>query len=224
MLAGDQMAGDDAKLRFQRAQLVIGDHDLRPYFALQSLKSFLRSAFEQQLSGGDDGHAWAKLADVFDDVRGEDDRDVAAYRRKQIQKAIALGRVEAGGGLVDDDQAWLAQQRLRDAEALLHAAGIGAERLLAKGPEIGLVQQRFDHLFALARVGDAFHHGKVGEHVGGGYLGINTEFLRQVAERLAYRILFFEDVDPIQKDRPAVGLLQGRDGAHQRALAGAVRP
>ena len=218
------MAGDDAQLRFQRAQLIIGDHDLRPYLALQRLQRLLRRAFQQQLPGGNDGHARAKLADIFDDVGGEDHRDVAADRGEQIQKAVALRRVEARGGLVDNDQAWLAQQRLGDAEALLHAAGIGAQRLLAKGPKIGLLQQRFDHLFALARLGDAFHHRKVRQQVDGGYLRINTEFLRQVAQRLANRVLFFQNVDPIQKDRPAVRLLQGRNGAHQRALARAVRP
>src|ERR1700689_4019241 len=53
VLAGDQMTGDGPKLRFQRAQLVIVDHNLRPNFVLQGMKGFLRSTFEQQLPGGD---------------------------------------------------------------------------------------------------------------------------------------------------------------------------
>src|ERR1700722_668027 len=138
VLSGDQMAGDNSQFCFQRAQLVIGQDNLRPYFALQSLKRFLWSAFEQQLAGGDDGHAWAKLADVFDDMRGEDHGDVAAYRGEQIQKAIAFCRIKAGGRFVNNDEAGLAKQCLCDAKALLHAAGIRAERLLAKGPEVGL--------------------------------------------------------------------------------------
>ncbi len=40
VLAGDQMAGDDPQFRFQRAQLVIGQDNLRPYFALQTLEEF----------------------------------------------------------------------------------------------------------------------------------------------------------------------------------------
>jgi hypothetical protein len=46
---------------------------------------------------------------------------------------------------------------------------------------------------------------RVGEHVDGAQLGINTQLLRQVTERLAYCILFFENVDPIQKVVPQSG-------------------
>ena len=93
----------------------------------------------------------AELAHVIDDVRREDDGDIAADRGQQIEKAVALGRIESGGGLVDDDQPRIGEQRLRDAEALLHAAGVGRQRLLAHVPEIRLLQQRLDHLLALAR-------------------------------------------------------------------------
>ena len=42
----------------------------------------------------------------------------------------------------------LPMQRLRDAEALLHAAGKRAERLIAGVPQIGLTEQRFDQRLA----------------------------------------------------------------------------
>ena len=84
----------------------------------------------------------AKLRDVFDDVRGENDDDFVADRREQIEEAVALFGIETRGRFVDDDELRLADQRLRDAEALAHAAGISGERFLAHLPEIHLVEQR----------------------------------------------------------------------------------
>ena len=92
----------------------------------------------------------AQLADVLDDVRGEDDHAVLAQLAEQVQEAHALGRVEAGGRLVDDDEPRVAEQRHRDAEALPHAAGEAAELLLAHVPEVGLPQQRLARSPALA--------------------------------------------------------------------------
>ena len=65
----------------------------------------------------------------------------------------------------------IGEQRLRDAEALLHAAGVGGERFLADIPEIGLLEQGFDHLLALAGGGDALQDGEVVQHVEGGIFG-----------------------------------------------------
>jgi hypothetical protein len=77
-----------------------------------------------EFARGNDGHPWAELAHVIHNMSRENDSAVAAQRRKKIQKAIALRRVKAGGRLVDNNQAGIAEQSLRDAEALLHAAGI----------------------------------------------------------------------------------------------------
>ena len=51
---------------------------LRPDLAVEHFERLCGRAFEQQFAVGDDGHARAELADVFDDVRGEDDGDVRA--------------------------------------------------------------------------------------------------------------------------------------------------
>ena len=83
-------------------------------------------------------------------MRGEDDDDVAANGAEQVEEAVALGGIEAGRWLVDDDELGIGEQRLGDAEALLHASGIGAERFLAGIPEIGLVEQRVDHRLSFA--------------------------------------------------------------------------
>ena len=81
---------------------------------------------------------------VLDDVRGEDDDAVLAELAEQVEEAHALGRIEAGRGLVDDDQLRVAEQRDGDAEALPHAARVAAQLLLAHVPQVGLAQQRLD--------------------------------------------------------------------------------
>ena len=155
-------------------------------------------------------------------MRGEDDDDVAADGAEEIEEAIAFGGVEAGGGLVDDDELGIGEKSLRDAEALLHAAGVGAESFFAGVPEIGLVEESVDDFFALAGVGDSLHNGEVVEHVHGVHFRVDAEFLGEIAEDLADGIFLFEDVEVVEPDFAFVGILQGGDGAHEGALAGAV--
>jgi hypothetical protein len=221
--AADEVGGDDVEGGFEGAEFVVGGDDLGEDLAAEGCRGRLGGrAFEEDFAAGDDGHAGAELADVVDDVGGEDDGDVGADGAEEVEEAVALGGVEAGGGLVDDDELGVGEQGLGDAEALLHAAGVGAEGLLARGPEVGLVEQGVDHLVALGLVGDALHDGEVVEHVERGHLGIDTELLGEIAEDFADRVLVLEDVDAVERDGAGVGVLQGGDGAHEGGLAGAV--
>src|SRR5579863_7188309 len=61
------------------------------------------------------------------------------------------------------------------------------------------------------------------EHVERRDLGINSEFLRQIAEDLADFVLLLEDVEAVERDGAGIGILESRDRTHQRALAGAIR-
>ena len=200
---------------FEGAELVVGRDDLGQDLAVERVEGGGGRAFEEDFAAGDDGHAGAELANVVDDVGGEDDGDVGADGAEEVEEAVALGGVEAGGGLVDDDELGVGEQGLGDAEALLHAAGVGAEGLLAGGPEVGLVEQSVDHLVALGLVGDALHDGEVVEHVERGHLGVDAELLGQIAEDFADGVLVLEDVDAVERDGAGVGILEGGDGAHE---------
>ena len=81
--------------------------------------------------------------------------------REQTVKAIAFAGIEARRRLVHDQQPRIAQQRLRNPEALPHAAGKSGQRLLAVFVEIGAMQQRLDRFLALLRVGDALQQRQV---------------------------------------------------------------
>ena len=59
----------------------------------------------------------------------------------------------------------VAEQRLRDAEALPHAAREAAERPLAHVAEVGLLEQRLDRRAARFASRDALQAREVVEHV-----------------------------------------------------------
>ena len=105
-----------------------------------------RSAIEAAV---DDGDVAAERFRFFEVVRGEDDRGAARVDLAQeLPHGAADLDVDAGGGLVEDQQARLVHQRARDHEAALHAARQAARHLVALVREL---QQRKIFLRALAR-------------------------------------------------------------------------
>ena len=114
-------------------------------------------------------------------------------------KAHSLLGIESRGRLVDDNQFRIPEKRLRDAEALPHAAGEGAEVLLPRIVKIGALQQRVDGVASLARVADSLQHRKVIQHRLGRDPWINAELLRQVSEQTAHFVLLAKDVDVAER-------------------------
>ena len=66
----------------------------------------------------------------------------------RLRKRTRSSGIEPRGRLVDDDQLRVAEQRDGDAEALAHAAGEAAELLLARVPQVRLLEQRVDDVAA----------------------------------------------------------------------------
>lgn len=52
----------------------------------------------------EDGELVAGLGDVLDDVGGEQDGAVRGEAGEEVAKADALLRIQAGGGLIDDER------------------------------------------------------------------------------------------------------------------------
>ena len=82
--------------------------------------------------------------DVGNDVGGKNDDAFAGEFGEQIAEAHALFGIESGGGFVDDEQLRIVEQSLRDADALLHSAGIAAQRALADVGEVDQIQKFVD--------------------------------------------------------------------------------
>ena len=174
---------------------------LRQMWPRTSSSTCARIALQDHFAAVDDRHAATQLAHVFDDVRRENDDDVFADLREEIQKAMPLVGVEPRGRLVDDEEARASRERDRDAEPLLHAAGESADRFLARVPQVGLLEQRVDEIASLAGVGHALQLREMIEHALGAEVRVEAEFLRQVAENLSNVVGLGEDVDVAEADR-----------------------
>ena len=158
---------------------------------------------------------------VWYNVCAEDDDHVFADFGQEVVKTVALAGIEAGGRLVDDNQFRVAEERLCDAEALPHAAGVRCNRLFAVIPQVHALEQGIHHLLALAG-GDAFEYGEVIEHPEGADARVHTEFLREVPQNAPYGVFVFQHVDIAEGGSAGVGILQRGERAHERAFARAV--
>ena len=92
-------------------------------------------------AAADHGEARAQHRDVLDDVRREQHDAVLGELGEQVVEAQPLLGVEPGGRLVDDDEARIAGDRLRDAEPLAHAARVGLDRALAPRTQVHALEQ-----------------------------------------------------------------------------------
>ncbi len=159
-LAGEEAVGDDLVAPLVVGKLGLGD-GLAPDPPLQALHQLGRRALADDAAAGDDRHGGAEVGNVLDDMGGEDHHHVLADLGQEVQEAVSLLRVEACGGLIDDDQPRVAEQGLGDAEALAHAAGEAGERLVADLPEVHLGEEALDHRLAIGGVGEPLQHGQM---------------------------------------------------------------
>ena len=134
-----------------------------------------------QRAVGDEGDVGGGGLDVGDDVRGENHDALTGELGEQIAKADALFGVESSCGLIDDEQLWVVEQRLGDADSLLHAAGEAAQGATAYIGEVDEVQELVDAPSRGSRV-QAFDGGEILQEFLGIEVGIDAEILGQVAE------------------------------------------
>jgi hypothetical protein len=140
------------------------DH-LHPDPALGRLDELHGAPFELDAPACQDGHAWARSATSSTMWVERMTDHILADLGKEVQEAVALLRIEAGGGLVDDDELGIADQRLGDPEALPHSAREAGKRLLAHRPQVHLVEEGLDRPLAIGCRGDALQHRHMVEHV-----------------------------------------------------------
>ena len=72
----------------------------------------------------EDRHVVADALDIVEDVGGVEDRRLALERLHELEDVLATDRVERRDRLVEQDHGRSPDERLGDAEALAHAAGI----------------------------------------------------------------------------------------------------
>jgi hypothetical protein len=202
---------------------LVATYGLGPYGPAGLLDQLQGRTLQLDSPGGKNRHARAQVRHILDNVGGENNDDILADLRQQVQKSVALFRVEPRSGFIDDDQVRIADQRLSDTESLAHSTREAGDCLVAHSPEIGLVQQCLDSCLAVCTGCYPFEHAHMFEHVIGGNAGVDAEILWQIAKPAAQRLGVGDDVDVAELDRSACGRLQGCNGPHQGRLAGAVR-
>jgi hypothetical protein len=171
----------------------------------------------------DDGDAIAQLVGLVHVVRGQEHRQVALGldTAEHLPHRGARDRVEAGGGLVEKEDARLVHQAARDLDAAAHAAGevldglVGPRRQLDRGQELG------DEPLAPL----AWHAVQLGvdeQVLLGGELEVAGHRLRDDADGAAHGVGLVEHIGAGDARRAARRRQQGGEHADQRRLAGAV--
>ena len=99
----------------------------------------------------------------------------------ELEHLFPAGRVESGGGFVQEDERRIVDQGLRQLHALLHARRISAHGPIAFFEQAGM-PQRIGGARAGARRGETTHLDHVGEEFGGAHIARQTVVLRHVPE------------------------------------------
>jgi hypothetical protein len=210
----------DEVLCAKSGKLGAGYNDF-PNFSSDLREEGFRSAVSEKLAVRENGDIRGNGFNVGDDVRRENDDALAGKFGKKIAKTDALFGIEAGGGFIDDEELGIVEERLRDADALAHAAGIAAERALGGVGEI-YEREEFGDAPAGSRSGDAFYSGEIVEEFDGAEIGVDAEVLWKIAEDGAKSVGMAGDVGVVPEDAAIGRLRDGGEDAHESGFAGAI--
>ncbi len=115
--------------------------------------------------------------------RQQDDRAAVAQVGEARQQRLRRRLVQAGERLVEQDDARLGDQRTFQADALPHAAGEPADRVVGAIAQAGAIECRRD---ARPGIGDAVQRGEEAQVLGRGELGIEPGIVSQPADVAAH--------------------------------------
>ena len=124
-----------------RAGSVFGGDNPLPDFAFKQLQQFLRRGMLNFASLVDHDNFGGGGFHIRDDVRGQNDDTFAGQIGEQVAEAHTLLGVEPDGGFIHDQQLRVIEQRLGNADALFHPAGISAERTFGGVDQVDHHQQ-----------------------------------------------------------------------------------
>ena len=103
-------------------------------------------ALGEHLAAVDDRDRGAQLLELGEDVRRDEDRLAeAAQLAQQLAELDAGPRVEAGRRLVEEQHQRVVDERVGEAQPLLHAARQALDVRVALGPEVHQLQEVADH-------------------------------------------------------------------------------
>ncbi len=172
----------------------------------------------------EDGHDVGQRERLLLIVR--DEHDGRAERGQELldleAQAVAQARVERRERLVEQDQARLGRQGPRDGHALLLPAGELVRPAMAEPAQADQLEQ-----LAHAAAGAAAARQPEADVLGNAEMREEQPLLRHVADLPAIGRKVLRPVVErlaVDRDDPGVGVVEARDQAEQRRLAGARRP
>ncbi len=153
-------------------------------------------------------------------MRGEDDGDAARPQAAhQLPHVAAQADIDAGGGLVEEEELRLMAQRLGDHHAALHAARQLDDARAAFIPEREVTEQLLDEGGGRALAGQTAAEAHRVLHGGE---DIERDLLRHESDHRARGAILLNDVVPIHEDLPRAHGDQAADDADERRFAGTV--
>ena len=166
-------------------------------------------------------------AQVGDAMRDHDDRPaVLGQPGHHLHHGLVQPGVQAGGGLVEEQQRRLCEQLERDVDALLLAAGQRRCACLGMLRERQLAQHLVDPAGSLgrARVPREPELGRVPQRAARGQLGVQDVVLGHQADPVAQLRVVGVQVAAVVEDHACGGRPHSGQGAEQGRLPGPARP
>ena len=154
------------------------------------------------------------------DMRGEQHDPVLPDLRDQVAEADPLLRVQARRRLIHDEHLRVVEERLRDPEPLLHAAGIGAHFFGSGVLKPGHFDQFLRPAQGLA-LGKPLHRGHIQEEVPPRKLRVIAKILRKVPKDIP--VFLRSRVHSVAGHGPAGRYEDPAEEPHQRCFPRAVR-
>ncbi len=148
---------------------------------------------------------------------------VLHQRLEDVPELVAGPRVQAGGGLVEEEHLRPGDEGRRQVEAAPHPARVGLDQAPAGVRQRELLQQLVGARLrdGAAEVVELADHDQV---LAAREQRIDRRVLPGEAEQLARGLRLGQDVDPRHVGRAGVGDAEGGEDAHGRCLARAVGP
>ena len=192
--------------------------------ALESTLELFRRSLDDDPAARHDRQPVGELVGLLEVVGRQQDRE-ALLRGQALHldphRDARLG-VEAGGRLVEEEDARPVDEPERDVEPALHPAGVAAHDPVGRVGEPDELEQL---VHALLQLGAAHAVDPALQHqvLAAGGLAVEPRLLGHVAERAPGPVRVPDDVVPGDGRAARVGLRQRREDADGRRLAGSVR-
>src|SRR5690606_18434859 len=170
----------------------------------------------------DDHDVRADDLDLLEDVGREEDRALLTDRSEHFSEVSDLLGVEADGGLVEDEDLRLAEERIGEPDSLAIAAREGADDAAANVRDVGCLEARVDLALAL-RARDPLETRPIAQVLDHAHVGIEGHALREIADLAPHGERVLADVVPRDAHDAAVAGKESNEDAERRRFAGAVR-